>query len=202
VTRRVVLPSRSRVPARAKKGRTKTKSGALSRWFLAQARHSLREQHLPRIIGCLRTLSEAQIWWRPHPTSNSVGNLVLHLAGNVRQWIVCGLGGEQDRREREKEFSEPGPLSRRFLIGHVESAVAAADRVLRSLSPADLARAYRIQGFRVTGLSAIAHVTEHFAHHAGQIIYATKLRRGVDLGFTHLPGEKAKSARASRLSQY
>jgi len=185
----------------AKKSRTKTQRSALSKRFLAQARHSLREQHLPRIIGCLKTLSEDQIWWRPNPTSNSVGNLVLHLAGNVRQWVVCGLGGEQDRREREKEFSELGPLPRPFLIRHLEKTVAAANRVLANLSSPDLARQYNIQGFGVTGLTAVAHVTEHFAYHTGQIIYATKLLRGADLGFTLLPGDKSNHSPSRGLSQ-
>lgn len=186
-----------------KRSRKSTARHDLARQFLAQARHSLGKQHLPRIVRCLKALSEDQVWWRPHATSNSVGNLVLHLAGNVRQWIVSGLGGEQDRRERDKEFSELGPLPRRTLIRRLESTVSAADRVLAKLSSTDLAREYSIQGFQVTGLSAVAHVTEHFAHHTGQIIYATKLQLGVDLGFTHLPGERAKSWRVStKLSQH
>ena len=170
--------------------------------FLAQARHSLRQQHLPRITSCLKTLSEKQIWWRPHPASNSVGNLVLHLAGNVRQWIICGLGGQPDRRERDKEFSEPGPIPRQSLIQHLEESISEATGVLARLSSHDLVRRYHVQRFRVNGFSAIAHVTEHFAYHTGQIIYATKLQRGVDLGFTRLPGEKPKAARALKLSQY
>ncbi|MGH9651714.1 MAG: hypothetical protein ACRD3I_14770, partial [Terriglobales bacterium] len=63
----------------------------------------LREVYLPRIARCLSLLSEGEIWWRPHRTSNSVGNLLLHLEGNVRQWIISGLGGAPDRRERDTE---------------------------------------------------------------------------------------------------
>jgi len=183
--------------------RRRTGSEGLAREFLKGARHSLGEQHWPRIKKCLAALSQEHIWWRPHATSNSVGNLVLHLAGNVRQWIVCGLGGEEDRRERDKEFSELGPLPRQTLIRRLETTVREADGVLARLSSADLVRQYRIQGFRVTGLVAVVHVTEHFAHHTGQIIYATKLQKGADLGFTHLPGEKRKPKRpATKLSQY
>lgn len=178
------------------------KRSDLARVFLAEARHSLCEQHLPRITRCLKMLPEDHIWWRPHSTSNSVGNLVLHLAGNVRQWIVSGLGGEPDRRERDKEFSEAGPLPRRFLIRHLETTVAAADSVLSKLSSPDLPREFGIQGFRVTGLAAVAHVAEHFAYHTGQIIYATKLLQGTDLGFTRLPGDKAAARRRRKLSQY
>jgi uncharacterized damage-inducible protein DinB len=198
----VALLAGPRCPAMKKKHANEIKRPDLAQAFLAEARHSLCEQHLPRITRCLKMLSEDQIWWRPHSTSNSVGNLVLHLAGNVRQWIISGLGGEPDRRERDKEFSEFGPLPRRFLIRHLEKTVAAANRVLAKLASPGLTREYGIQRFRVTGLAAVAHVTEHFAYHNGQIIYATKLLQGRDLRFTRLPGEKAASRRAPKLSQY
>jgi uncharacterized damage-inducible protein DinB len=170
--------------------------------FQAQARHSLRRQNLPRIIRCLETLSPEQIWWRPHRSSNSIGNLVLHLAGNVRQWIISGLGSQPDCRERDKEFEELGPIPTRKLARHLQKTVAEACGVLARSSTRDLEREFPIQGFRVTGLSAIAHVTEHFAYHTGQIIYATKLLTGADLGFTRLPGEKRKTRRAQKLSQF
>lgn len=170
--------------------------------FSEQARHSLRRQHLPLIIRCLETLSQDQIWWRPHRTSNSIGNMVLHLAGNVRQWIISGLGHQPDHRDRDGEFKELGPVPSRLLIRRLKTTVAEACRVLAGISSRDLEREFRIQGFRVTGLTAIAHVTEHFAYHTGQIIYATKLLRGVDLGFTRLPGEKRKIRRARKLSQF
>ena len=63
-----------------------------------------------RIKHCLRQLSEEQVWWRPSPALNSIGNLILHLCGNLRQWIVAGLGGAADHRNRPSEFAEPGPL--------------------------------------------------------------------------------------------
>ena len=84
----------------------------LVRQYLALAEHSLRQHHLPRIEYCLRMLSEKEIWWRPNAVSNSAGNLALHLAGNVRQWIVSGLGGAPDLRRRDEEFAEHGPLPR------------------------------------------------------------------------------------------
>ncbi|HEV2348502.1 MAG TPA: DUF1572 family protein [Terriglobia bacterium] len=170
--------------------------------FLEQARHSLRRQHLPRILGCLETLTQAQIWWRPHRTSNSIGNLVLHLAGNVRQWIISGLGNRPDQRDRDREFEEPGPVPRHALIQHLETTVEEACRVLTGISSRDFEREFHLQGFRVTGLNAITHVTEHFAYHTGQIIYATKLLIGADLGFTRLPGEKRKFPTTRKLSQF
>jgi uncharacterized damage-inducible protein DinB len=164
----------------------------LAQPFLAQASRWLLQVHLPRIEACVRELSPEQIWWRANPVSNSVGNLVLHLEGNVRQWIVSGLGGTLDRRQRDQEFSELGPIPRRTLLARLRKAVTDADRVMRKLNGVALARTYSIQGFRVTGLRAVFHVAEHFSHHAGQIILLTKMLCGKDLKFTHLPGERKK----------
>jgi uncharacterized damage-inducible protein DinB len=167
--------------------------------ILAQARHSLQAHHLPRIARCLALLPEEQIWWRPHSTSNSVGSLVLHLCGNVRQWIISGLGGAPDRRQRDQEFAERGPIPKRRLIRQLRRTVNEACRVLKRASPADLEKPRLIQGYRVTGFQAITHVTEHFAHHSGQIILITKMRLRRDLGFTRLPGEKSKKPRGRKL---
>ena len=166
-----------------------------SKPLIAQAERVLRQVYLPRIARCLAGLSPEQIWWRPNPASNSAGNMVLHLTGNLRQWISSGLGGAPDVRERDEEFAERGPLPRRVLLGRLRKAVEEACGVLRRLSAGDLARVYRIQGYRVTGLEATYHVAEHFSHHAGQIILITKMLRGRDLKFTHLHGEKKKKAK-------
>jgi Protein of unknown function (DUF1572) len=154
--------------------------------YLAAARETL-DRYLPRIVRCLGELSEQQIWWRPNRTSNSAGNLTLHLCGNIRQWIISGLGGAPDVRIRDAEFSERGPLPRGILIRRLRQTVREALLVLRSLPPAALTRRYIIQGFRVTGLYAVFNVVEHFSHHAGQIIYITKMKRARNLRFTILP---------------
>ena len=171
----------------------------LAQCFLEQARHSLERHHLPCITRCLQTLSETDIWWRPNSASNSVGNVVLHLEGNLRQWIISGLGGEPDRRDRPREFAERGPIPRPKLIAGLRAAVTKAKRVLQKVPARDLKRLYSIQGFRVCGMIAIQHVLEHFAYHAGQIVYVTKLKHRQDLGFTRLPGEKPKSGKQSLL---
>jgi uncharacterized damage-inducible protein DinB len=164
----------------------------LARPFLAQASHLLLQVHLPRLEACLRELSLEQIWWRANAASNSVGNLALHLEGNVRQWIVSGLGGAPDRRERDQEFSELGPIPHPDLLARLRQAVTDAARVMGNLDEAALARTYSIQGFRVTGLRAVFHVAEHFSHHTGQIILLTKMLAGKDLKFTHLPEKRKK----------
>ncbi len=133
-----------------------------------QSRHSIAEYHLPRFVRCLKLLSGKDIWWKPNAASNSVGNLVLHLSGNVRQRIISGLGEEQDNRNRDREFAERGPIPGRSLID--------------------------IQGFGVSGMYAVSHVAEHFAYHTGQIIFVTKWKLGKDLHFTRLPGDKQNKA--------
>jgi uncharacterized damage-inducible protein DinB len=139
-------------------------------------------------------LPEKEIWWRPNPASNSAGNLVLHLSGNVRQWIVSGLGGAQDHRDRDLEFEERGPIPRGALIALIRKTVNEACSVLCGLSEDSLSRVHKIQGYRASGMYAVSHVVEHFAYHTGQIIFITKLRTGKDLRFTRLPVEKRKGA--------
>lgn len=151
-------------------------------------RHYLSADYLPKIRRCLETLSEEDIWWRPNPSSNSVGNLVLHLAGNIRQWIVSGVGGHADVRDRDREFSAHGEKegagwSRARLSDHVEATLAEVDETLAALDPADLQKRTVVQGMDVTFLEAVFHAVEHFSMHTGQIIYITKLRSDVDLRF-------------------
>lgn len=167
--------------------------------FLARSERVLSAIYLPRIARCLRQLSQKEIWWRPNAASNSVGNLVLHLNGNVRQWIIAGLGGAPDTRQRDLEFQERGPISRRALLTCLRRTVKEACQVLARLSSRNLTHTYSIQGFRVTGLEAVYSVTEHFSHHAGQIILVTKLLRGKSLDFTHLPGERKRRKSAPSL---
>ena len=156
--------------------------------FLANARQLIAKQNLPYIVKCLQQLSEEEIWWRPNSASNSAGNLVLHLCGNVRQWIISGLGGAPDKRKRDLEFSEQGPITGRALVTQLRRTVRDACRVLAKLNDDSLAREYSIQGYAdVTGMDAVFHVTEHFGRHTGQIIYVTKLKRAADLKFTRLP---------------
>ncbi|MGH9357068.1 MAG: DUF1572 family protein [Terriglobia bacterium] len=168
--------------------------------FLAEARRLLEKHYLPRIAQCLKQLGEEDLWWRPNPASNSAGNLTLHLAGNVRQWIVSGLGGKPDLRDRSREFDERGPMPARLLFARLRKAVQEACTVLSGLGSAELHTVYAIQKHRVTGFQAVSHVTDHFAYHSGQIAFITKLRLGQDLGFTRLPGAAAPGPKRRRLS--
>ena len=133
------------------------------------------EDYLPKIERCLERLTDEQIWWRPNEESNSIGNLVLHLCGNARQWIVSGVGGESDRRERDAEFAQRELVPRDQLMGLLRTTFADVARVLRGLDPATLLERRTIQASEVDLLEAILHVTEHFSMHAGQIFLLTKL---------------------------
>lgn len=157
---------------------------------IEEARRVLVEVYPPRIARCLKQLSEEEIWWRPNTASNSVGNLVLHLQGNVRQWIINGMGGQPDRRDRDREFAEAGPIPRRVLLAGLRKTAKEADEVLGNLSKRDLLREFSIQGYNVNGLQVVCHVAEHFALHAGQIIFVTKLKCAKDLRFTRLPAQR------------
>src|SRR5215510_14042542 len=150
-------------------------------------------KYLPRMVHCLESLSEDDIWWRPNAASNSAGNIVLHLCGNVRQWILSGLGGARDVRERDKEFAEHGPISRQKLIAQLKDTLEEACRIIENTPVATFSREFEIQGYHVIGLEAVASVCEHFSYHAGQIIYLTKSKRGQDLHFTRLPDYKPKA---------
>lgn len=143
---------------------------------------SLRE-FIGRIETCLGKLTDEQIWWRGSENQNAAGNLVLHLAGNVRQWILCGLGGLEDTRIRHLEFDARGGASGAVLVARLRETVEAAIGVIGGLTTGELIGSRDIQGYRVTGVYALLHVVEHFAQHTAQIILLTKALTGEDLGF-------------------
>lgn len=140
-------------------------------------------QYSGRISACLDRLQPGQIWARPSGSSNAIGNLVLHLCGNIRQWIVFGVAGQADVRERDAEFASTGGLGSDELKTRLNAAVQECVGIIVAVAPARLTETTRVQGYELTVLEAIYHVTEHFSHHAGQIIFAAKMFTGEDLGF-------------------
>lgn len=148
-------------------------------------------QYVQRIEACLRLLTEEQIWHRGGENANSPGNLCLHLAGNVRQWILHGIGGQPDVRVRDEEFSTRGGVSREVLLLRLRETVGEACAVIEGLDEERLAATVRPQNYELSALEAIFHVVEHFAGHTGQILFATKALTGEDLGFyRHLSGTR------------
>ncbi len=157
--------------------------------FLEQSRRYLSAHYLPKIERCLEKLTDEDLWWRPNEASNSVGNLLLHLAGNVRQWIVSGVGGAPDVRQRQHEFDAHAPVPAAMLLARLRETLVEADGVLADLDAAALLESRRIQGLDVTVFEAVYHVVEHFSTHVGQIVYLTKLRTGRDLGFYQMAAD-------------
>ena len=151
--------------------------------FIAASRRYLQHSYRPKIERCLATLSEDQIWWRPNEQSNSVGNLILHMAGNIRQYVVSGAGGRPDIRMRDEEFAARDGISKNELSRLFADTLDEVDRVMEHLDPAALERTISVQGGDRTVLEAIYHAVEHFSMHTGQIIYITKQISDVDLGF-------------------
>ena len=155
----------------------------LARAFRDQSLTLLRGEWLPKIEAALVALGEDDLWWRPNDASNSAGTICVHLAGNVRQWAVAGLGGVPDTRDRPAEFATVAGRSRADVLADLRAAVDEACTVIDRLGEDDLLRTYAIQGREPTGLRAVYHVVEHFAMHAGQIVWIAKARAGEGLGF-------------------
>ena len=158
----------------------------IGRAFIDSSRSLLTQDYLPKIERCLELLNDEQIWWRANPQSNSIGNLLLHLSGNVRQWIVSGLGDTTDARDRDSEFAQREVISRDELLARLKQTVREADAVMAKYDTEKLLERRRIQGLEVPALEAILHVVEHFSMHAGQIIYIAKLLSASDLHFYDL----------------
>jgi uncharacterized damage-inducible protein DinB len=150
-----------------------------------------------RIETCVAKLTPEQVWKRHSENENAVGNLLLHLAGNVRQWIISGVGGAADTRERPKEFAAREPLPPAELIARLRTTVQEAESVIRSIPASALLERITVQGNTVTKMEAVYTVLEHFAGHTFQIIFATKLLTSEDLGFyAHLNPPAAKNESA------
>lgn len=142
----------------------------------------LRE-NMAKINSSLEWLSEEEIWHRPNSSSNSVGNLVLHLCGNLTQYIITSLGNQEDKRERDLEFSTTGGINKEGLIDRLKETIEASNGLLENLDRERLLKMYKVQGFSYTGLGNVIHAVEHFSYHTGQIAFWTKVLKDRDLGF-------------------
>jgi hypothetical protein len=172
----------------------KTVDADMTILFLEFSSKKLLEQYWPRLRGCVESLTEEQVWWRPNAACNSVGNLMLHLNGNVRQWLVTSFNRSEDLRNRPAEFNETGSIPVSALLDRLGGTMQEAAAVLSRLTQTDLLARYEIQGYNVSGLDAVYQVVEHFGMHYGQILYITKNFGGADLGFHR---ELNKTGRAS-----
>jgi hypothetical protein len=154
---------------------TAPNNSPLGQAFLAEARRRLAACH-QRIKHCIGQLNDGQVWWRADSGQNSIANILLHLCGNVRQWIIAGIGGVPDQRDRPREFAERAPIPKERLERRLDEVVAEADAVLARVSDAQLLGSRRIQGFDETGLSAISNSVAHFAGHTQEIVFITRIQ--------------------------
>ena len=159
----------------------------------AAAAHEL-DSALGRIKHCLVQLNDAQVWHRSRPGLNSIGNLILHLCGNLRQWIVAGIGEAADARDRAAEFAERGPIPKEELVRGLEAAVEEAERVLAGVDARQLGEVRRIQGFDVTGVAAIFDSVPHFRGHAQEIVHMTRVQLGDAYRFAWTPSTPEQGA--------
>lgn len=163
--------------------------------FARESARYLREVYLPRMERALAALPAGDLWWRPHEKCLSVGNILLHLEGNVRQWILSGLGGQPDRRERAAELAAEGGREAPALFAQLRATVLAAADLVARFDAEKLAAVFRIQGGETTGEAAIYHVVEHFAWHTGQAVWIAKARAGPGHGVAFHDDARANAAR-------
>ena len=159
----------------------------IAKAFLDKSRDLILSDYVPKIERSLDPLSDDDIWWRPNEASNSIGNLILHLCGNVTMWIIGGVGQQPFERNRQAEFDERNQIPAAELKTRLRGTIQKADDVMRALEASELLSRRQIQGYDVTVLEAIYHVVEHFGMHTGQIILLSKARAGRELNLWEPP---------------
>lgn len=157
--------------------------------FLAHS-HSKLTQMTAHIEACLLRLDSNQVWNRGHDAQNSIGNLVLHVAGNVRQWIGSSIGGLPDIRQRDREFAHSTKIDTSELFSALDATVRDALSILENLAPQRLTEVVSTQDGERSALEVIYQVVGHFQQHTGQIIFETKRLTGEDLKF-YTPPKKS-----------
>ena len=152
-------------------------------------RRSVFDESYNRIHTCLNLLSQEQIWFSPNENTNSIGNLVLHLIGNAKQWIVGSFGNIDINRQRSKEFIPKQNLDKEELINELLNLKTEMLPIIDALSETDLIEIYKVQVYNEKGINILIHVIEHFSYHTGQIAFLTKLIADKALNFYTYPLE-------------
>ncbi|MDC8004377.1 DinB family protein [Aureisphaera galaxeae] len=143
-----------------------------------------RMQESSRMIGiAIDKIGEPAVWKRPNGISNSIGNLILHLCGNIRQYAISSLGNLPDVRVRDEEFEAQEGFAKAELMDQLEQTVTEAINTINQVSEEELVRIRDVQGFQLSGIGIIMHVVEHYSYHTGQIAFWVKQLEAQDLGF-------------------
>ncbi|MEE9372859.1 MAG: DUF1572 family protein [Saprospiraceae bacterium] len=151
--------------------------------IVAEYKRRIFDESFRRIENCISRLNYDQVWQKPNGNSNSIGNLVLHLMGNVRQYICSGIGGQKDIRQRHLEFISASACDLSVLYTKMAALKIDTTKVIDTLTEEKLVKTYMVQGFEEKGLNIVIHVIEHFSCHVGQIAQYTKILKNEDLGF-------------------
>jgi uncharacterized damage-inducible protein DinB len=156
---------------------------SIGQMFLDRSRYFLSTEYRTKLRLAVEAMTSNTVWWRANDQSNSAGNLLLHLDGNIRQWIVSGVGGAPDSRHRSTEFAAQSGATGAELLAALDRTLEEVDRVLATLTPYSLLERRTIQGREVSVLDAIFHVVEHFSTHLGQIVLIAKMRAPGTINF-------------------
>ncbi len=151
--------------------------------WVKEVNYRLFEESVPRIKKCLDELTEEEVWKRPNDNLSSIGNLTLHLMGNVTQYVIHGIGGAADDRIRDEEFSSSIRYRKSELTARLDKFEVEVRDALTRFKPSDLDRQFSIQGFDLTGIGVLTHIVEHFSYHTGQITWYTKFLKNKDMGY-------------------
>ena len=141
------------------------------------------KENQDKINKVLTNLPDAEVWWRPNPASNSIGNLLLHLCGNLTQYVLSSLGGMEDHRERSREFEASGPFPVAELLKKFNGVMQDVYSTILACEEDELRKIRPVQCYQETGISILIHVTEHLSYHTGQIVYLIKWKEGKALNF-------------------
>ena len=150
--------------------------------FLSQIEYRIDES-LRFIERCFDQLSQEQCWQKPNSEMNTIGNLILHLCGNIRQYAISSLGQQTDSRDRDAEFAHVSTMTKSELIQKIQDTVSEAKQIMKTVSEEELGRERVVQGFTMSGIGILIHITEHLSYHTGQIAWMTKFYQEKDLGF-------------------
>ena len=151
--------------------------------FIDQVNQKIGHEFIGKIKYCLSLLTEEEVWYQPNSHCNSVGVMILHLNGNVRQWVLSGACGLADHRDRPAEFYPESQVNKNELIKMMDALANDLDHHLPQIKPENLIACKDVQCYNETVLAMLMHATEHFSYHTGQIIYLTKLLKDMDTGF-------------------
>lgn len=136
-----------------------------------------------RVERCVSELTTTQVWQRPNESSNSIGNLILHLQGNITQYVISSLGGRPDARQRDVEFNTRKSVGKETLLAGLKQTIAEAKEVMAELTDEQLLAKRSVQGFHYTGVANLVHVTEHYSYHVGQMVFWVKALKDMDMKF-------------------